>query len=115
MSNLAVGSANAGIGNVLTKVIPVADVDQIFCIYKVYIIVSPEKLGISPVKILLITRSETGKICATAEVSTLVICISLANFAEEESGANPRLFVVTLAVIVTENVLFAGIEKIGLC
>ena len=115
VSNFAIGRVNAGIGKLLTRVIPVAGVDQIFFIESVYVIVSPEKLGISLLDVLVIIRSEIGAICATAEVSTFVICISLANFAEVESGANPRLFVVTLAVIVRENVLCAGIENIGLC
>ena len=63
------------------KVIPVADVDQIFCIVAKYEVISPEAIGFSPVRILVTIRSAIGVICATAEVRMVEICISEAKIA----------------------------------
>jgi len=91
------------------KVIPVACVDQIFWSVTAYVTMSPETLGFIPVKIDVIIRSEIGVICATAEVSTLVICISAPKLAVVAIVGSDRVVVETFAVIVTEKLLFAGI------
>lgn len=90
------------------KLIPVAAVDQMFCSVMEYVTTSPELLGCCPVKIFVIIRSAIGAICATAEVSVVVIFSLLEKSAVVVIVGNDRTVVVTLAVIVTEKLLFAG-------
>ena len=54
-------------------------------------------------------------ISAIAEVRIVDICISAANIHVVVNVGNVRVVVVTLAVIVTEKLLFAGIRNSGSC
>lgn len=76
---------------------------------------SPEKLGFSPVKTLVTARSAIGVIWAIAEVNMVKNCVSELKFAIMLIIGIVRLLLITLAVIVTEKLLFAEIEKIGSC
>jgi len=76
---------------------------------------SPEKLGLALDKVLVMNTSAIGVILAIAEVSIVEICISGAKIAVVSRVGSVRMFVKTLAVIVTEKLLFAGMRKIGSC
>lgn len=69
---------------------------------------SPEKLGFNPVSTFVTNRSEIGVICATADVSTEVTCMSAPKFATAFTLGNDRTFAMTFAVTVTEKLLLAG-------
>lgn len=112
MLNVAVGAANRE-GKLLMNEIPVALADQIFCRVIAYVTTSQEILGFSPVKTFVTTRSAIGVICATAEVSAVETHWSVPKAAVVVIGENDRAVVISLAVIVTEKLLFAGMVNIG--
>ena len=66
-----------------------------------------------PVNILVTTRSAIGTSCAIAEVSTVANDWVSEIVAVGVNEGSDRLLVRILAVIVTENVVLAGIAKIG--